>query len=113
MLEMRELKTKVGVIFCNLYNQINGKCVDMIVSATNFAMSNSNSKYPQISSYGISQDLAKLFRTIQVFCLYAYGLSHTGVRILVSPTMSVKLANHKGVTRRSFQLMIEWLTSIV
>ena len=39
MLETRELKTKVGVIFCNLCDQINGKCVDMIVSAANFAMS--------------------------------------------------------------------------
>ena len=47
MLEMRELKTEVG----NLCNQINGKCVYMIVSAANFAMSNNNRKYPQISSY--------------------------------------------------------------
>ena len=32
-------------------NQINGKCVDIIVSAANFAMSNNNSKCTQISSY--------------------------------------------------------------
>ena len=51
MLETREVITKVGVIFCNLCNQINEKCVDMIVSAANFARSNSNSKCPQISSY--------------------------------------------------------------
>ena len=51
MLETRDLKTKIGVIFCNLCNHINGKCVDMIVSAANFAMSNRNSKCPQISSY--------------------------------------------------------------
>ena len=49
MLEMRELKTAT---FCNLCNQINGKCVNMTVSAANFAMSNNNSKCPQISSYG-------------------------------------------------------------
>ena len=46
ILKMRDLKTEVGIIFCNLCNQINGKCVDMIVSAANFAMSNSNSKCP-------------------------------------------------------------------
>ena len=51
MFEMRELKTEVGVIFCNLCNQINGKCVNMIVSAANFAMSNSNNKCPKITSY--------------------------------------------------------------
>ena len=53
MLETREIKTKVGVIFCNLCNQINIKCVDMIDSVTNFAMSNSNSKCLQISSYTV------------------------------------------------------------
>ena len=35
MFEMRELKNRSGVIFCNLCNQINGKCVDIIVSAAN------------------------------------------------------------------------------
>ena len=49
MLEMRQLKDQKT--FCNLSNQINGKCVNMVVSATNFAMSNSDSKCPQISSY--------------------------------------------------------------
>ena len=44
-------KTEVNVIFCNLCEQINGKCVDKIVSAANFAMYSSNSKCPQISSY--------------------------------------------------------------
>ena len=44
-------KTKMNVIFCNLCDQINGKCVDKIVSAANFAMYNSNSKCLQISSY--------------------------------------------------------------
>ena len=42
----------MNVIFCNLCDQINGKCVDKIVSAANFAMYNSNNKCPQISSYG-------------------------------------------------------------
>ena len=41
----------MNVIFCNLCDQINGKCVDKIVSAADFAMYNSNSKCPQISSY--------------------------------------------------------------
>ena len=48
-------------IFCNLCNQINGKCVDMIVSAANFTKSNSNSKCPQISSYGNCIKLSKHF----------------------------------------------------
>ncbi len=45
----------MNVIFCNLCDQINGKCVDKIVSAANFAMYNSNSKCPQISSYDNNQ----------------------------------------------------------
>ena len=55
---------KRNVIFCNLCDQINGKCVDKIVSAADFAMYNSNSKCPaQISSYDT-----------HVGCQYAYGL---------------------------------------
>ena len=49
-------KTEVNVIFCNLCEQINGKCVDKIVSAANFAMYSSNSKCPQISSYAIPME---------------------------------------------------------
>ena len=53
MLETRVKETKMNVIFCNLCDQINGKCVDKTVSAADFAMYNNNRKCPQISSYGV------------------------------------------------------------
>ena len=96
MLETRELKTKVGVIFCNLCNHINGKCVDMIVSAANFTISNSNSKCPQISSYAVSQDLAKRFSTIQVFY---YHTSVLLIHVWAVPyqRMRISISNHECI----------------
>ena len=35
------------------------------------------------------------------------------VRVSVCLTISIKLGNHRGVTRRGFQLMLEWFTSMV
>ena len=40
--------------------QINGKCVDKIVSAANFAMYSSNSKCPQISSSMKSLEISEI-----------------------------------------------------
>ena len=54
----------MNVIFCNLCDQNNGKFVDKIVSAADFAMYNSNSKCPQISSY--------VFQKFQL-CLSEFG----------------------------------------